>query len=139
MPDTQPPRGLPYLDQNNRAFWSSGEHGLLRIYQCRQCQHYIHPPVGFCPCCESREVGPQTVSGRGKIISFTINHKQWVPALTVPYVLALVGINEQPKVQLPTNIVNCEPTDVFIGMAVKVLFEQAEDIWVPLFEPDRDQ
>jgi uncharacterized OB-fold protein len=31
--------------------------------------------------------------------------------------------------------VDCAPDDVYIGMAVDVTFEQAEDIWLPLFRP----
>ena len=28
-----------------------------------------------------------------------------------------------------------EPDDVWIGMPVRVLFGQAEDVWLPLFKP----
>jgi uncharacterized OB-fold protein len=76
------------------------------------------------------------VSGKGRVATYTINHKQWVPDLPVPYVLALVELAEQSDVRLPTNIVNCAPESVYIGMPVRVLFEQAEDLWIPLFEPD---
>jgi uncharacterized OB-fold protein len=34
-----------------------------------------------------------------------------------------------------TNIVNCEPDEVSIGMPVQVVFEQHDDVWIPLFEP----
>jgi hypothetical protein len=34
-----------------------------------------------------------------------------------------------------TNIVNCEPADVSFEMPVRVVFEQHEDTWIPLFEP----
>ena len=45
-------------------------------------------------------------------------------------------IAEQDDVRLTTNIVNCEPADVTIGMPVRVVFEQREDVWLPLFEPE---
>jgi uncharacterized OB-fold protein len=126
---------LPALDRDNTPYWKGGENGELLICRCADCGYYIHTPNDFCPKCESRNVAPQPVSGRGTVRSFTVNHKQWMPDLPVPYVLALVAIDEQEDVYLPTNIVNCSPEDVIFGLRVKVLFEQREDIWVPLFEP----
>jgi uncharacterized OB-fold protein len=38
-----------------------------------------------------------------------------------------------------TNIVNCDPDDVQVGLAVQVIFEPHtdDDVWIPLFEPVR--
>jgi hypothetical protein len=47
-----------------------------------------------------------------------------------------VELVEQPGLRLTTNIVNTPPESVHIGMALRVLFSKAEDIWLPLFEPD---
>jgi uncharacterized OB-fold protein len=91
--------------------------------------------VPFCPRCESRRVAPEPVSGRGTVFSFTINHKAWVPGLAVPYVLALVRLAEQDDVRLVTNIVGCAPEAVRFGIAVEVVFEAVEELWVPLFRP----
>ena len=132
----QPARALPVTDLDTHTFWTAGEHGALKIYRCQQCAYYIHPPVRFCPQCESRDVEPETVSGKGSIVSFTVNHQQWVPGLKVPYVLALVSIVEQDDVRLATNIMNCDVECVTMGMPVTVYFEQVEDLWVPLFEPE---
>ncbi|HVW44714.1 MAG TPA: OB-fold domain-containing protein [Amycolatopsis sp.] len=130
------PRPLPVLTPSTAAFWTRGEHGELCIYRCRDCGYYVHPPAGFCPRCEGRDVAPATVSGRATVVSCTVNHQQWEPGLPVPYVLALVEIEEQSDVRLVTNIVGCPVDEVHIGMRVRVLFEQQEDVWVPLFEPD---
>jgi len=132
-----PPRPLPALDLDNRAFWTGGADGRLLIHQCGQCSHRVHPPASFCPRCESRDVGPSPVSGRGVVSTFTVNHKAWFPGLPVPYVLALVAIDEQEDVRLVSNIVNCPVEAVHIGMRVQVLFEQHDDVWLPLFEPEK--
>ncbi|WP_210425092.1 Zn-ribbon domain-containing OB-fold protein [Spongiibacter thalassae] len=129
-------RPLPGINNDTRFFWTGGENNELLIFRCEDCQYYIHPPVRFCPKCESRNVEPSATSGKGVVTSFTINHKQWMPYLKVPYVVALVSIAEQEDVRLVSNIVHCDLDDVHIGMRVKVLFEQNEDLWVPLFEPD---
>ncbi len=136
MTPLPPARTLPSIDLDNKAFWSGGEAGRLMIYRCSACRYYVHPPVRFCPKCESRAVGPEAVSGRGRVETFTVNHKQWVPGLSVPYVLALITIAEQDDVRLVANILNVAPAEIRIGMPVKVLFEQHGDVWVPLFEPD---
>lgn len=128
-------RTLPVIDRDNEAYWTWGREGKLAIHRCAACDYLVHPPVPFCPKCESRDVAPQAVSGRGRVVTFTVNHKAWVPDLPVPYVLALVAIEEQDDVRLACNIVDCAPDAVTFGMEVEVLFEQAEDLWVPLFRP----
>jgi len=91
-----------------------------------------------CPKCLSRELAPAPVSGRATVHAYTVNHQAWIPGFDPPYVVAIVTIAEQDDVRLTTNIVNCEPADVTIGMPVRVVFEQREDVWLPLFEPDPD-
>lgn len=133
--EAPPARALPLIDGDNRDFWTGGAVGELRIYRCRACRYFVHPPVRFCPRCESRDVAPEAVSGQGVVASFTVNHKQWVPGLPQRYVLALVSIIEQEDVRLVTNIVGCDPDAVTMDMAVTVLFERHEDLWIPFFEP----
>lgn len=130
-----PARPLPVTNADTRPYWTGGERGELLIFRCRQCQYYVHPPVRFCPQCEGRDVEPAAVSGLGVVTSYTVNHKQWMPDLPVPYVVALISIAEQEDVRLVSNIVNCDPEAVSIGMPVRVLFEPQQDLWVPLFEP----
>jgi len=132
------PRTLPALDLDNEAFWRGGKNDELLIQQCCDCGYYIHPPTGFCPSCESREVRPRPVSGRGEILTMTVNYRAWFPDMPVPYVVAMVGIEEQTNVHLITNIVDCDPLSVKIGDKVKVRFEQVEDLWIPLFRPDSE-
>lgn len=131
----RPARILPVVDRDNEPFWTWGAEGKLAIYRCDNCANYVHPPVPFCPKCESRNVVPQAVSGRGRVISFTVNHKQWVPDLPVPYVLALVAIDEQEDVHIPCNIVGCVPEEVTFNMAVEAVYEQQDNVWIPFFRP----
>ncbi|MCP5403618.1 MAG: OB-fold domain-containing protein [Novosphingobium sp.] len=130
------PRTLPALDLDNEAFWTGGKNGELLINRCDDCGYYVHPPTGFCPSCESRDVRPQPVSGRGEIVTMTVNYRAWFPDIPVPYVVAMVAIEEQQDVRLITNIVDCDPLSVEIGDKVRVRFEQVEDLWIPLFFPD---
>jgi uncharacterized OB-fold protein len=136
--DATPSRPLPATTYDTHAYWTGGARGELLIARCRECCYYVHPPAPFCPRCESRDVEPQPVSGHGVVVTFTVNHKQWLPDLPVPYVVALVSIAEQDDVRLATNITGCAVDDVYIGMPVRVRFERHQDLWVPLFEPYHD-
>lgn len=127
-------RKLPQLTAENRAFWQGGARGELLIYRCRACARWFHPPAPLCPNCNAIDVGPQPVSGRGSVLTFSINRQAWTPDLTDPYVVAIVELDEQPGLQFLTNIVGCDVEDVVIGMRVSVTFLQCEDVWLPQFE-----
>ena len=87
--------------------------------------------------CGSDELEAVAVSGLGSVYSFAVVRQAFDPAFLadVPYVVALVELDEQPGLGLMTNIVNCSAEAVKIGMRVRVVFEQREDVWIPLFEP----
>jgi uncharacterized OB-fold protein len=131
----KPFRVLPKLTEQNAHFWQGGAHGELRFLRCRVCRTWVHPPSPVCPGCLGKDLAVEAVSGRATVLSYTLNHQPWVPAPDHPYAIAIVEIAEQPGLRLMTNIVNCPPEEVRIGMPVRVLFEAHEDVHVPLFEP----
>jgi acetyl-CoA acetyltransferase/uncharacterized OB-fold protein len=128
-------RPLPQLTPANEWFWTSGADGKLRIQQCSDCKAMVHPPVPICPACRSRASAPAEVSGRGVVVGYTLNARQWLPGFEPPYVVANVALVEDQNIHLTTNIVGCDPDDAHIGQEVAVRFEQHEDVWLPLFKP----
>ena len=127
-------RQLPKLDADNRAFWTSGADGKLRLAQCQDCKTFIHPPRPVCRKCLSENVASVVVPGTGVVDTFTVNHQKWRPDLEVPFVIARVAIDGAPGVYLTTNIVGCAVDEVDIGDRVRVKFEHQADVWLPLFE-----
>lgn len=127
-------RKLPALDPDNEAFWTSGQSGRLMITRCVQCRRYQHPPLPVCPECGD-DTRPEPVSGTGRVMTFSVNYQPWVPGQEVPFVLAVVELDEQEGLWIMSNIVDCAPDDVTIGMPVQVCFELQDDVWVPLFKP----
>lgn len=119
----------------SRPFWTGGEKGQLLIHRCRSCRGWYHPPAPACYRCRSTDVGPEEVSGAARVAAFTINEHPWLPAFPPPYVIAIVEIDEDPTVRLTTNIIDCEPSAVHIGMPVRVGFDHCDDTWVPVFRP----
>lgn len=136
MPTPRPDfRILPRIRDDNEFFWTSGADGRLRFMRCGSCGFWIHPSGPVCPVCHSRDLAPQAVAGEAVLHTYTVNHQAWLPGFEPPYVIAIVELPEQEGLRLTTNLVNCALEDVQIGMPVRVLFEQWEDVWLPLFEP----
>ncbi|MEM5386798.1 OB-fold domain-containing protein [Paraburkholderia phymatum] len=129
-------RRLPLLDIENHAFWTGGSVGELAICRCQQCGHFVHPPSAACPVCASVDVEAEAVSGRASVVSFSVNHQAWVAGQAVPFVLAMVELDEQAGLWVMSNIVGCEPSKVFIGQRVRVCFEAHDDVWLPMFIPE---
>jgi uncharacterized OB-fold protein len=130
----KPFRLLPELTDDNRHYWTGGEHGELRFLRCADCGYWIHPPAPRCPKCLSKNVKVEAASGDGVIHAFTVNHQPWYPGLDPPYVIAIVSLPEQDGLRVTTGIVGSESDDVRVGLPVRVRFEQYEDVWLPFFE-----
>lgn len=128
-------RMLPEVTPYSEAFWTGGAQGELRIYRCRSCRRWFHPPVGACFRCRSPQVGPETASGRATVAAFTVNHHQWFEGFPPPYVVAIVELAEEPDVRLTTQIVGCSVDDVAVGMPVEATFEAWDEVWIPVFRP----
>jgi len=139
VPEPRLTRPLPQPTLASSGFWSSGKDGVLRLSHCASCDRWFHPPGPMCPYCRGREVALAPVSGHGTVVALSVNHQQWLPTFPPPYVVAIVAIDEDDGARLMTNIVNCPPDEVAIGQRVRVLFEQHDDVWLPLFEPDPDR
>ncbi|MBD0322896.1 MAG: OB-fold domain-containing protein [Aldersonia sp.] len=134
-----PGRPLPSVTEENEFFWHSGADGRLRVQECRACSALIHPPQPVCRYCRSHEMGIRQVSGYATLIGFTLNERFGLPGLPPPYVVAQVALDEDPRVRLTTNVVQSDPDDLELGMHMEVVFEQHEDVWLPLFRPAAEQ
>ena len=129
---------LPALDPGNTPFWTGGRAEELLICRCGACRRWLHPPVPVCRFCLSTDVTPEPSCGRGTVLTYTVNRQQWLPSLPPPYVIAVVGLDDDPDLRLTSRLVDVQPEQVWIGMRVSVCFEGAGDVWLPLFRPDED-
>ena len=132
MPANRP---QPYQMPEAEFYWSSGADGVLRIQHCDDCDSLVHPPKPVCHYCRSTNQSVAEVSGKGTVVGVTVNHQQWLPSFEPPYVVASVALAEDPRVFVTTNIVGCEPDDVYVGMPVEVEFEEDDGTWFPIFHP----
>ena len=50
--------------------------------------------------------------------------------------MALVEFDEAPELYLTTDLVECRPEDIYIGMPLEVVFQRVNDrLTMPLFKP----
>ena len=133
MPEGQRPRPQPTPETMH--FLEGTKAGELRLQRCNSCRKVYFPPRPFCPHCASREVSVFRASGKGRLYSYVIHHRP-VPGFTPPYAIAVVELDEGPR--LMTNIVECpqSPEALILDMPLEVVFEKMDDeITLPLFRP----
>jgi hypothetical protein len=128
----------PIPDKDTEFFWEGARHGRLLILRCDDCGYYVHWPRPVCRRCLSSRLSPAEVSGRGTVYTYTVAVQSFHPWFEsrIPYLLAVVELEEQRHLKLVTNLVECVEGDVQVGMAVEVVFEKLDDeLTLPMFRP----
>jgi uncharacterized OB-fold protein len=131
---------LPTIEAESQPFWDAARDGRLLIHRCQACGLAHHYPRPFCPSCWSEDVVWEEASGRATLYTHSTVHMNDLPPFgaRVPYVVAAVDLEEGPRVM--TNIVDCDPADLRIGMAVEVAFQElTPEITAPVFRPAPDR
>lgn len=105
-------RPAPVPDDLTRPFWDAARAGHLSVQRCQDCRRWAHPPTPFCRGCGSTSQAFEPVSGRGRVLSTTATwsgarHPHF--AARVPYLVAVVELDEQPGLLLYTNLPGADP------------------------------
>lgn len=116
-----------------RPYWDAAAEGRLAIQRCGSCRRWVHFPRPRCPSCGSAALAFEPVSGKGKVETFTVIHRSFVPGFEGPYVAAWIALPEQEGLRAFGNVTGCAPDEVTIGMAVEVWFELRGDRKLPNF------
>jgi uncharacterized OB-fold protein len=133
------PTPSPAISPETEEFWAATTQGKLLLRRCDECQTIIWYPRPFCPACGSLKTSWTEASGRGTVYTFTVVHRSGVPGYreALPYVVAYVELAEGPRIL--TNIVDCEPDQVKVGMGVRVVFnDTGQGSALYRFRPDED-
>jgi uncharacterized OB-fold protein len=124
------------VSPETKPFWDAAQRSELHIQRCHACgRHYFYPRP-FCPHCFSDDVHWERVSGRATLHSYVINHRP-VPGWEgdVPYAIAVVELEEGPR--MASSIVGLPntPEDLVLDMALEVCFEEQSGMMIPKFRP----
>ncbi|MCU1344672.1 MAG: hypothetical protein JWL70_938 [Acidimicrobiia bacterium] len=129
-------RPQPPVNPVSAPYWEAAARHELMLQRCGSCQRYIFFPRPTCPNCGGADLRWTPVSGRGIVHTFTVARRATHPGMAdfVPYVIALVELAEGPR--LTTNLVDVDPDDVTVGLAVQVTFlDQPDGVTLPVFAP----
>jgi uncharacterized OB-fold protein len=122
------------MNQDTQFFWDGASRHELLIQRCTSCGSLRHPPRTMCGACGSLEWDTVRAGGWGEVYSFVVIHHPPVPGFEMPYVVALVALEEGTRIV--TSIVEVDPADVRIGMPVELDFLTVDDrLTLPVFKP----
>ena len=132
---------LPKISEETKEFWEGCKKHELRIQRCKKCGTYRFPPRPMCYRCNSMDVEWAKVSGKGNIYAFTVVHSAGAESplpgfeSEYPYAVVLVELPNAGGVRILSNMVDCELSEIRIGMPVEVVFEPvSEEITLPKFK-----
>ncbi|HTR63308.1 MAG TPA: Zn-ribbon domain-containing OB-fold protein [Candidatus Binataceae bacterium] len=129
---------LPHIDEETRPWWEALQRHELYIQKCRACGELRFHPRAQCTECLSPRTEWVRCSGRGKIYTFTTTYQNPLPGFreSLPYIMAWVELDE--GVKMLTNVVECRPEEVKIGMPVEVVYEDVTpQVTLANFRPAR--
>jgi len=90
---------LPVITEFEKAFWDGLQAKKLMVQVCPECGHIQFPPSPVCTNCLSPEVKWKECSGKAKLWSKVIFHKQYLaPYGDVPYGVVMAELEEGPLV-----------------------------------------
>ena len=131
---------LPEIRDGTKAFWEGCKRHELLVQRCSECGAYRHPPQPMCHKCNSLSVEWVKITGKGTVYSYTVVHTPsgLTPGFEkdLPLPVVLVELPDAGKVRMVSNLVECKPGDVEIGMPVEVVFDDVTaEITLPKFKP----
>ena len=133
FPDNMPP---PLADATTLPWWEAAAEHRLVVQRCGSCGHTRLPPAPICAECRSDESDWQEVPGRGELYTYTIVHRPIAAAQELPFVIAVIALEDSGGLRIISNLVGADPEALEIGMPLELVWEDmSADLAVPRFRP----
>ncbi|ADG80431.1 DNA-binding protein OS=Tsukamurella paurometabola (strain ATCC 8368 / DSM / CCUG 35730 / CIP 100753 / JCM 10117 / KCTC 9821 / NBRC 16120 / NCIMB 702349/ NCTC 13040) OX=521096 GN=Tpau_3856 PE=4 SV=1 [Tsukamurella paurometabola] len=122
----------PVISRDTAFYWEGAKLGELRIQ--RWGTTLRHPPGPMDPGGDLAATPDYAVSpGTGTVFSFVVHHHPKVPGKRLPFVVALVELDE--GVRVLGELIDVDPAAVRIGLPVKAVFLKVDDdLTLPAWE-----
>ncbi|MBU3060670.1 OB-fold domain-containing protein [Nocardia sp. NEAU-G5] len=117
-------RVRPIVSKDTEFFWEGTKLGELRIQRLPDGT-LRHPPIPALWQDKAKDTDYVVASGRGTVFSYVVHHAPKVPGRTLPFVVALVELEE--GVRVLGELRGVEPDQVRVDMPVEVAFEKLDD------------
>jgi uncharacterized OB-fold protein len=135
FPDSMPPA---LANTTSLPWWQAAAEHRLVVQHCTACDHTRHPPAPLCPECRSTESDWKEIPGRGEVYTYTIVHRPIAAGQDLPYLVAVISLEESGGLRMISNLVDVSPEAVEIGLPVEVVWEDmSANFAVPRFRPAR--
>jgi uncharacterized OB-fold protein len=133
FPDSMPP---PLANATTLPFWQAAAEHRLVVQRCTGCGHCRLPPAPVCPECRATESDWKELTGRGEVYTYTIVHRPIAAEQRLPYVIAVIALEDAGGVRMISNLVGIAPEAISIGMPVEVVWEDmSAELALPRFRP----
>ena len=137
--------GFPLPDPNwepTRPFWEGAARGALLLPHCEGCARIGWYP-DRCLDCGSGDYLWREVAGTGRLFTWVVVRHAFLPQFRgeVPFTSALVSMDVDPRVRLPTRIVQADVDSLAIDQPLEVCFRELRfegvkgAIRAPFFRP----
>lgn len=124
---------LPEADEASQPFFNAAMEGRLVLMRCSDCGTWRLPSRQHCDACLSPNFTWEQASGRGKVRTFGVMHQRYHPGFQTPYNVAIVELEEGPRIT--TNVIGVADDAIEVDMPVMVDFERHDDVALPKFRP----
>lgn len=127
-------RPLPWPNPTTQPFFDATRRHELRLPRCPRDGYFFYPRTR-CPRCLRDDWEWAPASGRGHVHSFTVDRVGHDPGQVsrLPLVIAVIDLDEGPR--LTANVLGVDPDEVFVGMPVRAIYEDLDEITLLHFEP----
>lgn len=132
--ENKAPTRLKSVRGHDNAWWWNivEKDKKLPIQRCKSCKTLRHPPRPFCNQCQSGAWDHVESKLQGEIFSFIELHYPEIPGYTYPLICAVISLDEGTRIV--SNVIDCKPEAVKIGMRVKGEIMQVDaDNIIPQF------
>lgn len=115
---------IPLKNQDNHPYWDAADRHRLSLQKCNACGQFAHPPGPACSKCGSTDLIWIDLGSdiKGSVHSYIISYRPYLPGFheQLPYVVAVVALDDVPEVTIIGNILDCPAEEVNIGMTVRM-------------------
>ncbi|MFC0529767.1 Zn-ribbon domain-containing OB-fold protein [Phytohabitans kaempferiae] len=137
-----PPADLFTLETDmwTEPFWAAARDHRLVVCRCAACGQTRFPPGPYCPACRSQQAEWPELPGTGEVFAYTVVSRSIVPEMdaSIPYVPAVIALDGADGCRIISNVVGCPVSEVAVGSAVQVEWEdRADGATIPRFRMRR--
>ena len=113
----------------SKPFWDAVQEKRLIVQNCTACNTMQYPPRPRCQECNSEALDWKETSGKGHILTFGILEDSHLPvrAADRPLNLAVVTLDDDPRINFYSNLPGTPVRQAVVGGAVEVTFEECPD------------